>query len=294
MEDDNNPYTSPETTQTLEAESSIGELHDPIKVKATDGAQWVVTGAYLFKERWLDWVVVILISFVVMMLAGMGSGILNLIPILGIFISQVLLGAFSAILFAGYLKGTDNIYNGDNFPVDDLFFGFKQNTKNLAIAGAIFNGLILVIMVAVFATILGPMMVEFFTSNNPENLPEPDPIRITLTMLIALALMIPLMMMYWMAPALILFNNVGVIDSFKMSFKGCLINFIPFLIYGIVFTLLGIVAMLIIMAVFAVFSFVSPVLGGLIAFLLGAMVYFGMIATMFGSIYASYRDIYID
>ena len=72
------------------------------------------------------------------------------------------------------------------------------------------------------------------------------------------------------APALVVFQGEGVIDSMKASFAGCLKNIVPFLVYGVVFFLLALVAMI-------------PI--GLGWLVLGPM--------LSASVYTSYRDIYL-
>jgi uncharacterized membrane protein len=73
----------------------------------------------------------------------------------------------------------------------------------------------------------------------------------------------------WFAPALIVFRHMGAVQAMKASFVGCLRNFVPFLIYGLV---------LLIPAVLATIPFA---LGWLV---LGPLVV--------ASIYTSYKDIY--
>jgi len=78
------------------------------------------------------------------------------------------------------------------------------------------------------------------------------------------------MMAAWFAPALVVFQGEGVIDSMKGSFAGCLKNIVPFLVYGVAFFLLAIVAT------------IPLALGWLV---LGPMIS--------ASVYTSYRDIYL-
>jgi uncharacterized membrane protein len=89
--------------------------------------------------------------------------------------------------------------------------------------------------------------------------------------LVMLALMVPLLMAYWFAPALIILNDMDAIAAMRASFSGCLRNIIPFLVYGIVMLLLAIVA-------------VIP-LG------LGMLVWFPLALT---SSYAAYRAIFTE
>jgi uncharacterized membrane protein len=91
-----------------------------------------------------------------------------------------------------------------------------------------------------------------------------------LVVLIGLALTIPIAAAVWFAPALVVLQNLGAIEALKASFTGCLRNMVPFLIYGIVLLIPAIVAT------------VPAALGWLV---LGPIVA--------GSVYTSYRDIYL-
>ena len=60
--------------------------------------------------------------------------------------------------------------------------------------------------------------------------------------LIGLALFIPLVMALYFAPALIVHHDLGAVDAMKLSFKGCLRNILPFLVYGVIAMILGFLA----------------------------------------------------
>jgi uncharacterized membrane protein len=92
-----------------------------------------------------------------------------------------------------------------------------------------------------------------------------------LFVLVVMALLVPLVMAIWFAPALVVFHDVAPIEAMKQSFRACLKNVVPFLIYGIIVLGLGIVAT--------------------IPFGLGWLV---LGPTLIGSTYYSYRDIFLS
>ena len=53
-------------------------------------------------------------------------------------------------------------------------------------------------------------------------------------------LMIPIFMLYWFTPALILINDQSIFPAMKLSFSGCLKNWLAFLVNGLVLMGLGI------------------------------------------------------
>jgi uncharacterized membrane protein len=77
-------------------------------------------------------------------------------------------------------------------------------------------------------------------------------------------------MALWFAPALVMLQNQSAPRAIAESFKGCLKNIVPFLIYGIVLFVLALIAS--------------------IPFGLGWLV---LGPVVLGSVYAAYRDIYV-
>jgi len=57
---------------------------------------------------------------------------------------------------------------------------------------------------------------------------------VALPLLVALALSVPLVMFIWFAPALIVFDGKDAIAALRLSFSGCLVNVVPFLVFGLV------------------------------------------------------------
>ena len=88
-------------------------------------------------------------------------------------------------------------------------------------------------------------------------------------LLLILALMLPLIMAIWFAPPLVVFHELGAVESMKASFLGCLRNMLPFLLYGVVLLVAAIIAS--------------------IPFMLGWLI---LGPVMAASIYTAYRDIY--
>jgi uncharacterized membrane protein len=82
-------------------------------------------------------------------------------------------------------------------------------------------------------------------------------------------LLVPLLMAYWFAPALVVFDNMPALEAMKLSFAACWRNMAPFLVYGLV-------------------TFVLAMLAA-IPFGLGFLV---LVPTVTASFYASYRDVF--
>jgi uncharacterized membrane protein len=76
-------------------------------------------------------------------------------------------------------------------------------------------------------------------------------------------------MAYWYAPVLIGLHNLKAVEAMKLSFVACLKNMLPFLLYGLIFTVILVVA--------------------IIPFGLGLIV---AIPLMMTSLYTSYIDVF--
>jgi uncharacterized membrane protein len=60
--------------------------------------------------------------------------------------------------------------------------------------------------------------------------------------LVTIGLSVPLYMALWFAPCLILFNDAQPVQALSQSFRACLKNIIPFLVYGVLLTIIFVVA----------------------------------------------------
>lgn len=92
-----------------------------------------------------------------------------------------------------------------------------------------------------------------------------------LAALVVTLLALPVVMAYWFSPALIAIDGMRAWPAMKLSFKGCLRNILPFLLYGVA-------------GLFLV------ILGSLPMFL-GLLV---VLPVLTASIYAAYRDIFYN
>jgi uncharacterized membrane protein len=74
----------------------------------------------------------------------------------------------------------------------------------------------------------------------------PDPMALLAIVLclviLSLTVSIPLVMTLWFAPALVVLHDVSAVRAMVLSFRGCLANLMPFLLYGLAVIGLAIVA----------------------------------------------------
>ena len=224
-------------------------------VAAGRGWTWFAEGWQLFRESPLIWIV----NFVLLMVILIG---VQLVPLIGGIIGTLL----APVLGAGIMIGARAVHQGEALQVGHLFAGFRERAGSLVLVGVLYLVGTLIIVLAVVLLIGVSVMGVFAGGAQAQSASS-----IMLGVLVALALIIPLVMAYWFAPALVALNGSGAVDAMKMSFSACLKNIVPFLVYGLIGLVLGILALI-------------PL--GLGLFILGPV---GM-----ASMYASYRDIFYE
>lgn len=230
------------------------------KVAAGRGWQWVAEGFSIFRKSPLIWVVLCMI------LTGIGLT-LSLIPVAG----EVILYLVSPIFAAGLMQGCRDMEDGGELELAHLFLGFRKDTKQLASIGAVYlfgQIVILGIMVAFGGDTMSKL---FFGTGDidPSSLPPAEMSRVMLALFAGMAVSVPLMMMIWFAPVLVIFRGMQAKGAMQLSFSACLANMRPFLIFG---------------SVFLAMAFLSGITFGL-----GLLL---MVPLIFTSTYASYMDIF--
>ena len=222
-----NPFLSSGTS----GPSASGSAGEARAVDAGQGWAWIVGGFELFKKQPGIWIVIGIVLFVILM-------VLAFIPILGALAMYLLLPVF----IGGLMLGCQSLARDGTIEINHLFAGFKTQTGNLVVLGAISVGAMIVVMLPVLAMVgLGAF---FGAAHGGAAGIGGMGATFLLAILIAFALSIVVYMALWFAPALVVLRGAAPVAAIKMSFAACLKNIVPFLIYGVVMMVLGIVAMI--------------------------------------------------
>ena len=232
-------------------------------VPISHGSSWIGESWRLFKSQPGVWIGMLLVYGILAIVA-------NVIPI-----GNYAFGVIAPIFSGGWMIAAVNCDRDSSAKFDNLFAGFSTNAGTLAMVGVITVVLQLAIGVVVglmFAAGTGASgIAQFFTMlNNPEQAATMMP-TFMLMILVFLALLIPVMMLAWFAPVLVVQHNLGAWDAMQRSFIACMKNILPFTWYSILFVLLSFVAMI-------------PLGLGLLAVLPMAII----------AIYCAYKDIFLD
>jgi uncharacterized membrane protein len=227
-------------------------------VEAGQGWTWIVEGFGLFKKAPGIWIALVIVLFVILIM-------LAFIPVLGTIASFLLMPVFAG----GLMLGCRALQGGEPLEIGHLFAGFKTQTSNLVVLGAIGMAGAVIVMLPVIL-IVGAGAIAGMARGDVTGMVAMGG-SLLIAWLVALALSILLYMAFWFAPALVVLRGAAPVDAIKQSFSACLKNAVPFLVNGIVLFVLAIVASI-------------PL--GLGWLVLGPVV--------IASIYVAYRDIFGD
>jgi uncharacterized membrane protein len=210
---------------------SSGSAGEVRSVDAGQGWAWIVSGFELFKKNPGVWIVIMIILFAIMM-------VLAFIPVLGSIATALLLPVFTG----GVLLGCRSLARGGTLEINHLFAGFKTQTGNLIVVGALAlaGGIVAMLpMIMIVGTSI------FFGASRGDTAGfAAMGGGIIIAWLVTMALMVLVYMALWFAPALVVLRGTAPVAALKESFAACLKNVVPFLIYGIIVFVAGIVAVI--------------------------------------------------
>ncbi len=266
---DNNPYAPPSAElDSSEVEKNL--IANGRTVGIGRGANWLGTGWEMFTQSAGAWIGLIVIWIVLLAIS-------SLIPLVSLF-SMVL----SVLLTGGLMIACHNQRREGSLNIGGLFAGFSEHFVPLLLLGLLsmllyFLAIIPLLLAIVIGVIGGldtynaPLLVELFNALNSGDFADPNffIFSMVLGVLVSMAVLVPVMAALWFAPALVVISKCSPVEALKRSFFGCLRNFLPFLLWGLLVTVLLILGMI-------------PI--GLGLLVVGPMVC--------ASTYAAFRDIY--
>lgn len=228
-------------------------------VEAGRGWQWIVDGFSIFRKSPLMWIVMTIVVVLLWMVSF-------LIPVVG----PLLFNLLSPVIFAGLMIGCRVIESGEELEIGHLFAGFKTHATPLVTIGGVYLVGTIVIFGIVFVTAGGSMLPALLSKTHSDFETLAAALRsMALALTIGLAFYVPLIMLIWFAPLLVVFNGLSAVEGMKLSFKACAANLLAFLVYGVAIMVLWFIAS--------------------IPFLLGLVV---LVPVLVCSVYASYKDIF--
>jgi hypothetical protein len=238
-------------------------------VAAGRGWQWIVEGFALFRKRAPVWIAL------TVLLALLWAASLML-PVLG----SLLFNLLSPALFAGLMIGCRALERGEDLKIMHLFAGFREQAAALVTLGGVY----LVGTILVFGLVLLNADVPQLTALLSKPGADIETLRaatrgLAFALLVGATAYLPLLMLLWFAPLLVVFGGLAPLPAMKLSLAACFKNTLPFLVYGA--------------AVLALWLAISlPAAFGAVGAVLAVTLLVASIPVLFCSIYASYKDIF--
>ena len=230
------------------------------RVDAGRGAGWYADGWNIIKGQIGMWILLILIYFVL-------AFVLGIIPIIG----GLIMALIGPGLIAGLYAAARAASSGEKVEAGHLFMAFKDEEKRgpMLTLGAINIGLTIVLVLTIGLIIGGGMGVNHMAGDDPEMMAQAMQGAGLAGLLVILVVSLAIAMAMIYAAPLVMFTETSPMDALKLSFKASLTNWLPLLVFGLIFIPLAIIAMIPLMLGWL---FLMPVL--------------------MGALYASYSEIF--
>lgn len=202
-------------------------------VSVGDAVSWIGCGWGLFTKNAGIWIVLGLILFV-------GIIVLSFIP----FVGGLALSLIMPVIAAGMLYGASQLDQGKTLEIEHLFEGFRQSDKtgSLVAIGGINLGASIIMMIIMFVMIGGSLMMGAAMGGSRAGAGAGIGFGVVLAILLLIVLNILVAMALFYAVPLIMFQGAKVGDAIKASFNACVTNFIPLLVFFLIYVLIAIAA----------------------------------------------------
>lgn len=195
----------------------------PRSVPARAGLEWV-TGAFrLFVKS----------PLMLAAAAGVFMGavlILQFIPYVGPGLSEIV----TPLIAAGFMRAFRTIDEGEDPELPQFLSGFQTNALPLAMVGAIYLGILLLILFVMkqLGVDYQALLDSLQQGARPEDIAGQLEGKLPL-LLLGTALVIPAVAATWFAPALIVFGNAQPLLAMGLSLKACIRNWAALLVNGL-------------------------------------------------------------
>lgn len=200
-------------------------------VGAGRGGAWIAEGFKFFMQHPGLWMITVVVFLGCTLLIGV-------VPLLGGVANMALLPVF----MAGFMAICRTLDAGEPMTVGQMFSGFRENTGELVVAGAIAIGALVAVLLPALLLVGGAGV--FAALKGDAAAVAALGVTIVLVVLVMAAISVPVYMALWFAAPLIRFHGLKPADALKSSFLACLKNVAPFLVYGLVALLLAVPATL--------------------------------------------------
>jgi hypothetical protein len=238
-------------------------------VAAGRGWRWVVEGFGLFRKSAVTWLAVTMLLALLWILSFV-------VPVLG----PLLFNLLSPVFFAGLMIGCRTLEQNGRLEISHLFAGFRQSAAPLVTVGGVYLVGTIVVFGFIFLSADGAKLAALSAKPGADLGAARAALRdLGPAFAIGALAYVPLLMLVWYAPLLVVFDGLAPFAAMKLSLQACLKNTAAFAVYGL--------AGLALSAVMSLPAALGASGAGLAIALLVSS-----IPVLFCSIYVSYRDIF--
>lgn len=243
---------------------------DARRLPANRGALWLLGGFALFRR---NPPLLTLLTFTYLLLVV----VINLIPAIGPFLLPLILPLLTVILG----NGCRSIEREGAYSPQDLLLNVPERQQAIVHLGGLH--LLASAMMVLISTVLG---LDLTLSENLSNEQLQD-LAADLGMFLVLS--IPLLMAFWFAPLLTLWDKVPATKSVFFSFVASWRNWRAFAMYSLAIAIVGIMLPGLILVIA---SLLSAALVTVASVVLRMMMMFVLAPSLVASMYLSYRDVF--
>jgi hypothetical protein len=209
----------------------------------------------------------------------------SIVPFVGVVAVLVLVPGFSV----AFMAASRVAERAQPIEMKLLFAGFRENAGAQIGLGAVYLVSIAVLLAATALADDGALARWMLTGARPgAEVIQSDAFLGAL--MIATSLYAPVMMLFWFAPTLVAWHSMPVAKALFFSLFACLMNWRPFMSYGVA------VALVLVVAPFFAMFILMVISGGALRPAAMAVLFpfiLSLMPTLFASFYASYRDIFV-
>ena len=249
------------------------------------GYRWFMEGIKLFLSQPWPWLALVGVTLLLLL-------VLSFLPLLG------LAGIFALFpgIAAGFMFASREALAQQPITFNHLTAGFKIAPKPLLAVGSL--AFMLFFLALILITIGWREQFMALVNLAQSEASDQDALlralnELTIPSIVTLAVMLVIANATWFAPALVVFRQAKPREAIALSFRACLRNFGPFLVYGVLLLLLDVLTSF---ALRLILSAVRTIGGEQAAGVVGMLVSFPLIcaflATIFASAYVSYVDVF--
>lgn len=249
------------------------------------GYRWLSEGIKLFFSQPWPWLALVGVSLLALLL-------LSLLPVLGLVAIFTLFPGVAA----GFLVASRAAQERQTISFQHLATGFKTAARPLLGVGGLS---FMIFIVALLFILMGwredfQHLLQLMQSKTPDKgviLSAAQ--QLTVPSLMVLAMMLLLAMATWFAPALVLFRQAEARIAMRLSFRACLANFFPFLVFCLLLLLLDLTVSFLLRTLLNLLSgLIGTQSASLVAMFFTFPLVCAFLASLFAAAYVSYQDVF--